>query len=115
MKYQAVIVNFDRKTVEYVSADKMPKPKKALVAVASGSTPPPSQTALAGREEPPLMRWRITLAAIGAVLGFMAAAPGWATGDELLRRFVFAAWWGLLLGLVGWWLDRRSARRSVQP
>jgi hypothetical protein len=42
MKYQAVVVNFDRKTVQYVSVDKMPQPKKTTVTTASGSTPPPS-------------------------------------------------------------------------
>jgi hypothetical protein len=44
MKYQAVIVNFDRKTVEYVSAVKVPQPKKVAVTTASGSTPPPASS-----------------------------------------------------------------------
>ncbi len=40
MQYQAVIVNFDRKSVEYIAAKDVQTPKKA-VASASGSTPPP--------------------------------------------------------------------------
>lgn len=39
MKYQAVILNFDRRSVKYVSAQNLPAPKKT-VAAASGSTPP---------------------------------------------------------------------------
>lgn len=40
MQYQAVIVNFDRKSAEYVTLKSMRAPTKA-VASASGSTPPP--------------------------------------------------------------------------
>jgi hypothetical protein len=43
VRYQAVILNFDRGTVDYVSVQDMPKPKH-VVATASGSSPPPSQT-----------------------------------------------------------------------
>ena len=41
MQYQAVVVNFDRKSVEYIAAKDVRTPKKA-VASATGSTPPPS-------------------------------------------------------------------------
>jgi hypothetical protein len=41
MKYNAVILNFDRKTVNYVPVKDVPtKPSKTMVASASGSTPP---------------------------------------------------------------------------
>ncbi|HEY2936715.1 MAG TPA: hypothetical protein VGJ25_08945 [Gaiellaceae bacterium] len=40
MKYQAVILNFDKKTVEYVAPQDMPAPKQKLVTTVSGSTPP---------------------------------------------------------------------------
>jgi hypothetical protein len=43
VRYQAVILNFDQGTVNYVSAQDMPKPKQ-VVATASGSSPPPTQT-----------------------------------------------------------------------
>jgi hypothetical protein len=39
MRYQAVILNFDKKTVEYVAPRDVPTPKKA-VRSASGSNPP---------------------------------------------------------------------------
>lgn len=42
MKYQAVILNFDTKTVEYVAPKDVPKPKKAVRSV-SGSNPPPTK------------------------------------------------------------------------
>jgi hypothetical protein len=39
VKYQAVILNFDRKTVQYVAPKDVPKGKKAVTSV-SGSKPP---------------------------------------------------------------------------
>jgi hypothetical protein len=41
MKYQAVILNFDRQTVQYVAPKDMPKPMKKSVGV-RGVSPPPS-------------------------------------------------------------------------
>ena len=42
MKYKAVILNFDRRTVEYVSPKDVPKPKKVVTTV-SRSAPPASK------------------------------------------------------------------------
>jgi hypothetical protein len=39
MKYQAVILNFDQRSVKYVAAQNLRPTKKAAIA-ASGSTPP---------------------------------------------------------------------------
>jgi hypothetical protein len=40
MKYQAVILNFDQRSVEYIPAQKLRAPKMPVAAAASGSTPP---------------------------------------------------------------------------
>ena len=40
MQYQGVILNLDKKTVEYVAPRDVRTPKKAVTAV-SGSSPPP--------------------------------------------------------------------------
>jgi hypothetical protein len=42
MNYQAVILDFDKKTVEYVAPKDVPKPKKQVVGV-TGSAPPPKK------------------------------------------------------------------------
>lgn len=39
MQYQGVILNFDKKTVQYVEPRDVPTPKKAATAV-TGSSPP---------------------------------------------------------------------------
>lgn len=39
MKYRAVILNFTKKTVDYVAPKDLPKPRKAFTTV-SGSAPP---------------------------------------------------------------------------
>jgi len=40
MKYQAVILNFDRKTVQYVAPKDVPRPTKKAVTASSGTNPP---------------------------------------------------------------------------
>jgi hypothetical protein len=42
MNYKAVILNFDKKTVDYVAPKDVPKPKKSVTTV-SGTTPPASK------------------------------------------------------------------------
>jgi hypothetical protein len=42
VKYKAVILNFDRGSVEYVAPQDVPKPKKARTAM-TGSAPPPAK------------------------------------------------------------------------
>jgi hypothetical protein len=42
MNYKAVILNFDKKTVDYVAPKDVPKAKKAVTTV-SGSAPPASK------------------------------------------------------------------------
>lgn len=39
MKYRAVILNFDRRTVQYVAQKEVPQQRKAVTSV-SGSSPP---------------------------------------------------------------------------
>jgi hypothetical protein len=41
MQYQAVILNFDKRSVQYVPVSDVSAPKKAVVTTASGGTPPP--------------------------------------------------------------------------
>jgi hypothetical protein len=43
MKYQAVILNFDNKTVQYVAPKDVPKSKKAVTSVRGTSPPAPKK------------------------------------------------------------------------
>lgn len=44
MKYQAVILNFDRQTVQYVAPKDTPKPKKKSVSVRGSNPPAPKRS-----------------------------------------------------------------------
>jgi uncharacterized membrane protein len=52
-------------------------------------------------------RWRIILAALGVLLSYLAFS------GALWKHLLLAVWWGLLLGLVRWWLDRRRVQRTT--
>jgi hypothetical protein len=41
MQYQAVILNFDKRSVQYLPVSEVSAPKKAVITTASGGTPPP--------------------------------------------------------------------------
>jgi hypothetical protein len=44
VKYQAVILNFDRKTVQYVQPRDVPKPKKAARSTSGINPPAPAKS-----------------------------------------------------------------------